>query len=93
MPADTQRIIVRVEGRVQGVGFRYATASQAKKIGIVGFVCNLHDGSVEAVAEGTASQIDRFLDWLRRGPPGSRVLDVQYRYEPSSGRFKGFSIE
>ena len=48
-------------GRVQGVGFRYTTASIAKRHPILGYVKNLPDGSVELVAEGTTSSLDQFL--------------------------------
>ena len=52
---------VLFHGRVQGVGFRYTTASIARRHPVVGFVRNLPDGSVELVAEAEASVLDQFL--------------------------------
>ena len=55
-----RRVLFR--GRVQGVGFRYTTASIARQHPVVGFVRNLPDGSVELVAEADAVALDRFLE-------------------------------
>ena len=52
---------VLFHGRVQGVGFRYTTASIARRYPVVGFVRNLPDGSVELVAEAESSVLDQFL--------------------------------
>lgn len=52
---------VLFHGRVQGVGFRYTTASIARRHPVVGFVRNLPDGSVELVAEADASALDQFV--------------------------------
>ena len=52
---------VLFQGRVQGVGFRYTTASIARRHPVVGFVRNLPDGSVELVAEADPSVLDQFL--------------------------------
>lgn len=64
-------------GRVQGVGFRWFVREQAQEIGVAGWVKNLPDGSVEAAAEGTPPQLDRFESILRQGPPSARVEGVE----------------
>ena len=56
---DRRRVIYR--GRVQGVGFRYTTASIARRHPVVGFVRNLPDGSVELLAEAVPPVLDQFL--------------------------------
>ncbi|HEV8376419.1 MAG TPA: acylphosphatase [Candidatus Polarisedimenticolia bacterium] len=67
----------RIEGRVQGVGYRYFTRRTARRLGIKGLVRNLPDGTVEAIAEGSAEALEAMEHWLRAGPPGSRVDGVK----------------
>jgi acylphosphatase len=73
-----------VRGRVQGVGFRYATLRVARQVGVVGRVRNLVDGNVEIEAAGTPEQVRQLEAWLRQGgPPGARVVEL--REEPPGG--------
>jgi acylphosphatase len=81
---------VRVRGRVQGVGFRHATVRQAHLLGIGGWVANLDDGSVEAMLQGPASQIDLMLEWMRRGPPQARVTGLDGEERPGNKRYARF---
>jgi acylphosphatase len=81
---------VRVRGVVQGVGFRHATVRQAHALGIRGYVANLDDGSVEAVVQGSANQVDRMLSWLRRGPPSARVTEVASEERYTEKRYERF---
>lgn len=62
-----------IEGRVQGVGFRYFVVRQARAMGLVGWVRNLPDGTVEAIAAGPTSALSELEDALRQGPLMSRV--------------------
>ena len=64
---------VRIEGRVQGVGFRAFVEREALRIGVDGFVRNRRDGGVEAVFAGTSAHLDAIIDACRTGPRGSRV--------------------
>lgn len=68
-----------VTGRVQRVGFRYFTRRAAKQLGITGWVRNGPDGRVEFVAEGPNPALRDFLAKLLKGPPTSRVDDVNVR--------------
>jgi DNA ligase D-like protein (predicted 3'-phosphoesterase) len=61
---------------VQGVGFREATVRQAGKLGLMGWVRNTEEGAVAVHAEGSLSAIEKFVSYLREGPPGSTVIDV-----------------
>lgn len=70
-----RRFLVR--GRVQGVGFRYYAREMALLEGVVGFVRNLADGCVEAMAEGDQAAVVAFERAIRRGPPGGRVDEVE----------------
>ena len=81
---------VRVRGMVQGVGFRHATVRRAHELGVTGWVANLPDGSVEAMLQGPANQIDRMLEWMRRGPPSARVTDFANEERAIERRFARF---
>jgi acylphosphatase len=87
-----QRRHFRIRGRVQGVCFRYATKEQADALGLTGWVRNCPDGSVEVVAEGPTARLDVLSEWLKRGPPAARVMEVQVVEEPPTNAFEGFAI-
>ncbi|MDP9269555.1 MAG: acylphosphatase [Chloroflexota bacterium] len=90
---DRQRLVARISGRVQGVGFRYWTQRQAVSMGLVGWVMNLDaENAVELVAEGEPVALDALERLVRRGPPGARVERVEVLREPASGEFSRFSI-
>jgi acylphosphatase len=80
---------VTVRGRVQGVGFRYATSARARSRDVSGWVRNNADGTVEAVFEGAPDAVDTLVAWCRRGPAGARVDDVTVEAEEPSGE-RGF---
>jgi acylphosphatase len=65
-----------VEGRVQGVFFRAATAERASELGIRGWVRNTANGCVEVVASGDAEPVEAFVAWLWRGPSRAEVTAV-----------------
>ncbi len=69
-------MLVKVEGRVQGVWFRDFTQKQARKLGLAGWVCNRLDGSVETEFTGEEESIKAMLGWLQQGSPQSRVDKV-----------------
>ncbi|MFS0714273.1 acylphosphatase [Microbacterium sp. 2P01SA-2] len=76
---------VIVEGRVQGVGYRYSLLLEADRRGVVGWVRNRANGSVEAVLEGTDDAVDAVLAWMAQGPPGARVDVARVADTPRSG--------
>jgi acylphosphatase len=82
-----------VQGRVQGVGFRYSAYYEARRLGLSGWVRNTPDGAVEVLAEGRKKDLESFLQWLRRGPPGAWVDSVRHTPQRPSGAYRGFSIE
>ncbi|MBN8475107.1 acylphosphatase [Sulfuritalea sp.] len=83
---EVRRLVIR--GVVQGVGFRYAMAAQARLLGVTGWVRNRRDGSVEAMVAGDGAQIGEMLAWSRIGPAGAAVDEVMV--EGASGCFAGF---
>ena len=79
------RVHVWISGRVQGVGFRFATCEQAERLGLGGWVRNLADGRVEVVFEGPAVDGAQAVAWCRRGPAGAWVSDVHAEQETAIG--------
>jgi acylphosphatase len=81
-----------VRGDVQGVGFRYFLVREAHTLGLRGWVRNRDDGTVEFVAEGTRSDLERLLEAARRGPSHARVSGVQSDWSPASGGLDRFDL-
>lgn len=89
-----QELIARryiVRGRVQGVGYRYFARDRAAELGVTGWVRNRDDGTVEALACGTAAQLDAFSGYLHQGPRFGDVRGVQQQ-EAALLQSDGFSI-
>jgi len=89
-PQTALRIIIN--GRVQGVGFRYATVDEASRLGLTGWVRNTRDGRVEIVVQGPQATVQRLLSWCHRGPLGARVMTVEQSELPVDERLAGFRI-
>lgn len=91
MPA-TQRVRVRVKGRVQGVFFRSTVEEKADELGLTGWVRNTADGDVEAEFQGEPEAVDRAVAFCRQGPPHAQVTDVDVdELSPSKGS-DGFRV-
>lgn len=65
-----------IRGRVQGVSFRACTQAEARQHGVVGWVRNLPDGSVELEAQGEAEAVAALLTWCGHGPRAARVDEI-----------------
>lgn len=85
---------IDVSGRVQGVGFRWATRGEAERLGLSGSVRNLADGRVTVLAEGPPEAVDALTTWLASGPPLAQVAAVESEDLPAvdarahAGRFE-----
>ncbi|MDJ0616709.1 MAG: acylphosphatase [Calothrix sp. MO_192.B10] len=93
-PQENSSIIrahVFISGRVQGVGYRYATVDTASKLGLSGWVRNLPDYRVEAVFEGWHDTVEEMIRWCHQGPPAAVVEDVVVEYEQPEG-LGGFEV-
>ena len=90
-PPSSRRLTAWVQGRVQGVGFRWWVRARALELGLTGFAENLEDGRVKVVAEGPEDLCRKLLGRLEGpGVPG-RVNGVSYRFAAAAGGFPGFT--
>jgi len=83
---------VLISGRVQGVFFRANTKQQAEILGLSGWVRNTNDGKVEAIFEGEEKFLDEIIKWCHRGPPLSKVENVDVKKQKPTNDFDDFSI-
>jgi len=80
-----KRVRIIIDGRVQGVGFRYFVSKQANEHNIKGHVRNLFDGRVEVDAEGKSDNLNRFVIDCRKGPSMARVDEFVVHDVPTFG--------
>jgi acylphosphatase len=81
-----------VEGRVQGVGFRANVAQVAQSLDLTGWVRNKGDNQVEVWAEGPLADLDKLLEYLKRGPSMAYVSDVQVDRPQPEGKYSQFMV-
>jgi acylphosphatase len=88
-----RRMHVFVSGKVQGVGFRAFVQKEAVALDVQGWVKNLADGRVEAVAEGLKEKVDALLEKMKKGPAASHVEKVDVTEEATTGEFTKFEVK
>ena len=81
MSLVTRRLLI--EGRVQGVGFRWSLHAEALRLGLHGWVRNRSDGRVEALIRGEEDAVEMLTAWAHRGPEMARVMRVYCTEEPT----------
>jgi acylphosphatase len=89
---EVERLHGFVHGDVQGVGFRYFLMSEAQRSGLTGWARNRDDGTVEFVAEGRRTDLERLKQAAERGPRMARVDRVEARWSPAAGGLGGFDL-
>lgn len=88
MQKKTLRLVIH--GRVQGVYFRDSMRREAQNLGVVGWVRNRSDGTVEAAVQGEPADVEAIVRWSRRGPERAQVERIEI--EPHEGSYTGFEI-
>jgi acylphosphatase len=92
MPAELKQLHATIRGRVQGVYFRQSTRAEAQRLNLVGWARNEPDGAVTVVAEGPEPALQQLLAFLRQGPPGARVDQVESNWSAATGEFVTFHV-
>ncbi len=87
-----KRLLALVHGRVQGVGYRMFVQTAAERLGVVGYVRNLPDGTVEVMAQGTSERLETLLEHLRQGPFGATVREVETHWLEPTDEYDRFEI-
>jgi acylphosphatase len=88
----TRSVRIRIEGRVQGVGYRYWVERTAGPLALAGWVRNRRDGAVEAVFSGPPDKVADMLERCRFGPPAASVTSVAVLEEGVAGVPTGFHV-
>ena len=92
MDDKIKQIECLITGRVQLVMFRDFAQRKARKLGIVGMVENLPDGSVKVAAQGREENLLKFISYLKKGPILAKVENVLVKWTEAEESFKGFKI-
>ena len=91
--SDLVRAHIWARGRVQGVGFRAHVEYHARQVGVAGWVRNVGYDTVEAVAEGERSNVERFIEMMKQGPGMARVDESTVEWENVTGEFQEFGVK
>ncbi len=89
--SNSVRVHVWITGRVQGVGYRFSTLTEARQRHLNGWVKNLADGEVEAVFEGSLTNVEAMIQWCHHGPPAALPENIVVEWEEPEG-LQGFEI-
>ena len=89
---QTHRAEVVFSGTVQGVGFRYTAASEARGFNVTGYVRNQPDGRVHLVAEGAREEVDKFVAAVK-SRMSHFIREAEVKSMPATGEFVGFSVK
>lgn len=84
-------VLIRVRGKVQGVGFRFHTLRRAHELGVTGYVMNEPDRSVTIAAEGDEKILEEFIQWCQSGPRHASVEEVEI-HNAELHQFQDFRI-
>lgn len=86
---EKKRVRILIEGRLQGVNFRYHTQQEARQLGLGGFVRALSDGRIEIEAQGDEEAIKQLLAWCQEEP---HIRTILYRYDEPTERYSEFNV-
>lgn len=85
--------LIRIHGKVQGVGYRFFATRVARRLGLKGHIQNLRDGTVEAMVEGEREKIDEWIEELREGPRYAEVSRIDQERRDYRGQYGDFDVK
>lgn len=85
--------LIRIHGKVQGVGYRFFATRVARRLGLKGHISNLRDGTVEAMVEGEREKIDEWIEELREGPRYAEVSRIDQERRDYRGQYGDFDVK
>ena len=85
--------LIRIHGKVQGVGYRFFATRVARRLGLKGWIQNMRDGSVEAMVEGEDKTIDEWIEELKEGPRYAEVTKIDQEQKESTGKLGDFDVK
>jgi acylphosphatase len=89
---STRTVHLVVSGLVQGVSYRASARDEARRLSLQGWVRNLPNGDVEALAQGEALAVETFVSWCHRGPEEARVTGVSVGERPAQDGLAPFAV-
>ena len=85
--------VIRIHGKVQGVGYRFFATRVARRLGLKGSINNTRDGTVEAIVEGEKKSIDEWIEELKEGPRYAEVTRIDQETKEFTGRLGDFDVK
>jgi acylphosphatase len=92
MTTKSMQARILIEGRLQGMNFRYQAQEQARKLELCGFIRTLADGRIEIEVQGQKEQIEKLLDWCQLEPHSSHIKTILFRYDDFNKTYTDFSV-
>jgi len=87
-----QQVHLIISGTVQGVFYRASCQDVAVKYGLNGYVKNLLNGQVEVIAQGEKEQLEKLVEWCKKGPPHAQVDNVEITWEDVDKTHNAFTV-
>lgn len=88
-----KKVHLIISGEVQEVLYRSNSVEKAQILGLKGWVKNTSGGKVEIIAEGEKENLEKFIEWCRKGPSFAKVSGVKIDWEESTGEFSSFEVK
>ncbi len=89
-PTKMKHLDIKIFGQVQGVGFRASAKKKAEELKLLGFARNEQDGTIFVETEGEEENLEKFLNWCKRGTIFARVDKVESEYTSQLKNFSNF---